>query len=361
MSSLFQKIFNLFSKRSDPEETRPASENTKPPEPPVITTTVKPSSISFSIGSYNSDDDAETVAGNSSFVPNKNFSFNDYDSYCDKVNTFTVIDFETANQFPDSICQIGIAVVKDCVFTEIKSFLIKPPYDDFRNSRIHGITAKTVKDAPTFAELWPTIKPYIENQLLAAYNARFDIGCLEAAFDRYGIPSPDYAVFDILQAARQISIPMKNHKLATVAKTLLIKQEKAHDAGDDARVAAEVQLYAYHAEKYLYNTIYFITTDNIKMHQMKREIMSGDFIWREISLDYQRCKDLPFEECTDFFNSCKLAVEKGCTNARLYRAYGELLEKSGDTDNALLMYQKALSLNEKIGLKKKVEKMLKNK
>lgn len=361
MSSWFQKIFSIFSKKSDPEETPPASEPAKPSERPVVTTTVRPSSISFSVGTYNSDDDVEIAVNNSSFVPNKKFSFGNYDSFCDKTNTFTAIDFETANQFPDSICQIGIAVVKDSVFTEIKSFLIKPPYDDFRNSRIHGITAKTVKDAPTFAELWPTIKPYIENQLLAAYNARFDIGCMEATFDRYGIPSPDYAVFDILHAARQISIPMQNHKLATVAKTLLIKQEKAHDAGDDARVAAEVQLYAFHAEKYLYNNIYFIMTDKEKIQQMKREIMSGDYIWREISTEYQKYKNLPFEECTEFFNSCKLAVEKGCGDARLYRAYGELLEKSGDTDNALLMYQKALSLNEKIGLKKKVEKMMKAK
>lgn len=294
-----------------------------------------------------------------SFVPNTNFSLNSYECAYDTTNTFTVIDFETANQYPDSICQIGIAVVNKGVLTELKSFLIKPPYDDFCNSHIHGITEETVNDAPSFAELWPTIKPYIENHLLAAYNARFDIGCLEAAFDRFNIPSPDYAVFDILQSAKQIKIPMENHKLVTVAKALMITQDKAHDAADDARVAAEVQLYAFREVDGLYNIIHFITKDQAKKQQMQLDFLSGDYIWREIASLYPKYKDLPFEKCETIFNACKIAYEKGCNNAHMLRAHGELLEKSGDLNTALQVYQKALSVNPKIGVKKKVDKLLK--
>ena len=362
MCSWFSKLFGSFSNKDKTDATpEPTAKKIIPPpaeEKPVPKPT-SPAGITLTVRAYTSDNDDDIPTGNSSFVQNRKFSLTNYECLMDKTNTFTAIDFETANQYPDSICQIGIAVVNDSVYSEIKSFLVKPPYDDFRNSLVHGITAETVKDAPTFAELWPTLKPYIEDKVLAAYNARFDIGCLEAVLDRYGIPSPDYMVFDILQSARQIDIPMKDHKLATVANTLLIPQQKAHDAGDDARVAAEIQIYAFGAQKYLFNNIYFKMTDKDKIKRLQREIMSGDSVWREVSSEYPKYKNLPFEECGKIFEACKLAAEKGCKDAHMFRAYGELLEKSGDKNNALLMYQKALALNEKIGLKKKVDKLLK--
>ncbi len=370
MGSWFNKIFNVFSKKDDSIKTDNQSiEKNKPvpdsvpikqnPESSVITSTNTASSITLTVRAYTSDDDAEINTDTARFVPNRNFSFHDYFCHTDKTDTFTAIDFETANQYPDSICQIGFAVVEKGRITEVKGFLVKPPYDDFRNSKIHGITADDVSNSPTFAELWPEIKHYIEDRVLAAYNARFDIGCLEAVLDRYDIPSPDYMFFDILQSARQIDSPMKDHKLGTVAKALTIDQKKAHDAADDAKVAAEIHQYAFFTQKYLYNNIYFKMHDKEKIQRLQREIMSGDYVWREVSGDYPKCKNLPFEECTTVFNACKIAAERGCKDAHMYRAYGELLEKAGDKKQALTMYQKAISIDSKIGVKKKIDKLLK--
>ena len=134
-----------------------------------------------------------------------------------KVADFTVIDFETANMYPDSVCQMGIAVVKNGKVSENKCFNIRPPYDEFTNTKIHGIALDDVINENTFAELWPEIKPYIENQLIAAYNLSFDIGCLEATLANYNIPVPNYACFDILDSART-AFSLENHKLKTVAK-----------------------------------------------------------------------------------------------------------------------------------------------
>ena len=59
-----------------------------------------------------------------------------YPPYENRINVFcllkkfTVIDFETANMYPDSVCQIGIVVVEDDEVIEKKSFLIRPPYND---------------------------------------------------------------------------------------------------------------------------------------------------------------------------------------------------------------------------------------
>ena len=74
-------------------------------------------------------------------------------SGCCSLRKFTVIAFETANMYPDSVCQIGIAVVEDNEITWASSWLIRPPYNDFRNEVVHGITLKRSEKLMTFLEL----------------------------------------------------------------------------------------------------------------------------------------------------------------------------------------------------------------
>lgn len=55
---------------------------------------------------------------------------------------FIALDLETATWKKSSICEIGIAIVKDSKVVETKSWLVKPYrnwYDSF-NISIHGIT-----------------------------------------------------------------------------------------------------------------------------------------------------------------------------------------------------------------------------
>ena len=129
---------------------------------------------------------------------------------CCSLEKFTVIDFETANMYPDSVCQMGIVVVENNEIVETKSYLIRPPYNDFRNSHIHGITLAQVKNEKTFAELWNEIKPFIESRLVGAYNANFDTGCLLATLENFKITPPNFAYFDILQNARNVLTTEKN-------------------------------------------------------------------------------------------------------------------------------------------------------
>ena len=126
----------------------------------------------------------------------------EYSDYATVPKNFVVIDFETANQYFDSVCQIGIVVVENNTITEEKSFLIRPPYEEFSNTDIHGITFNDVKFAPTFDELWSNIKGYIDNHTIAAYNLFFDWNCLNATLERYQIEQPKFQAFDILACVR---------------------------------------------------------------------------------------------------------------------------------------------------------------
>ena len=87
---------------------------------------------------------------------------------------FTAIDFETANPRHYSACQLGIALVEKGEIIEEKSWFIRPPTPTFTFTDIHGITYNQVRDSLTFREIWAEVVPYIEGQIIAAHNARFD-------------------------------------------------------------------------------------------------------------------------------------------------------------------------------------------
>ena len=161
---------------------------------------------------------------------------------------FVVIDFETANNFFDSVCQIGLAVVENNSVIYATDFMIRPPYEDFIHTNIHGITFNDVKNSPTFDALWQQIEKFIAGQTIAAYHLPFDLSCLVTTFARYKIPCPKFAAFDILANVRECRYypgkleELDDYSLVTVAKKLRIKHV-AHDALSDAVVAAKVQFY----------------------------------------------------------------------------------------------------------------------
>lgn len=58
-------------------------------------------------------------------------------------------------------------------------WLIRPPggldYFNPFNTRLHGISSRDVADKPQFNELWPEVYSLINNKILAAHNASFDV------------------------------------------------------------------------------------------------------------------------------------------------------------------------------------------
>ena len=154
---------------------------------------------------------------------------------------FVAIDFETANNYRTSACSLGMAIVKENNVVDTKDWLIKPePYffSDF-NTAIHGIKESDVKNAPTFCELWPEIEPYINNNILAAHNASFDISVLRRSIEHYGICFPD---IDILCSYRlsQAAFPdLWSHRLNIIAAHLNLSLNH-HRADSDAEACANI-------------------------------------------------------------------------------------------------------------------------
>lgn len=154
---------------------------------------------------------------------------------------FVSIDFETATSKPNSICSMGIAVVKKNKVVETKEILIRPEPFEFNeyNTLIHGITPDMVYDKPRFCDIWEDIHPLLENNVIAAHNAGFDVGALRAALDMFGIEYPTFEYVCTVKLSQKAYPELPSHKLNFMAEALGIDFNH-HHAGDDAYVCAEL-------------------------------------------------------------------------------------------------------------------------
>ncbi len=158
---------------------------------------------------------------------------------------FVAIDFETANERRSSVCSLGIAVVRDSSIVEQKYWLIRPKqlYFNRFNVGIHGITEKDVEDKPNFYELWPSIKSYLENKIVVAHYASFDISVLRGVLDEYGIPYPDLKYSCTWVISRRTWPALLSHSLDLVAEYLGIDFQH-HHALEDALACAGIAVRA---------------------------------------------------------------------------------------------------------------------
>lgn len=156
---------------------------------------------------------------------------------------FVAIDFETANEKRNSPCSLGITVIKNGKIIEEKYWLIKPPEMRFSNMNvmIHGIKDTDVQNEKEFNELWEEIKPYLQDKLVLAHNASFDISVLRKTLDTYGIEYPSFDYLCTMVMSRNFYRQLENAKLNTVNK-FLGYEFNHHHAGADAKACANIFL-----------------------------------------------------------------------------------------------------------------------
>ena len=159
---------------------------------------------------------------------------------------FITLDFETANSQRNSPCEIGLTFVKNGQIIETKSWLIKPMDNEFDNFNIliHGIRPEHVADKPEFNELWTEIKPLVENNLIIAHNASFDISVLRKTLELYQLsfPTLNYSCSYIFSKKVWQGLPA--YDLKTLCKVNNINLNH-HRAGADSKATAELTLKAF--------------------------------------------------------------------------------------------------------------------
>ncbi|MDF9799733.1 DNA polymerase-3 subunit epsilon [Catalinimonas alkaloidigena] len=161
---------------------------------------------------------------------------------------FVALDFETANHRRESVCEIGIAIVQDGIVREQKSWLVRPRDNWFNsmNTRIHGIDATKVADAPEFDELWQSVSGYFEGANVIAHNASFDLSVLRHVLAQYELPFPELSYACSLQVARRAWRGFPSYGLSALSQRFGISLNH-HAAGSDAEACAHIMLRAMEA------------------------------------------------------------------------------------------------------------------
>ncbi|ETT65365.1 DNA polymerase III subunit epsilon [Paenibacillus sp. FSL R7-277] len=155
---------------------------------------------------------------------------------------FTAIDFETANSGRSSACALGLVQVRDGIVTAEHNWLIDPqqPFDGM-NIAIHGITPSMVRGQPTFAELWPTVEPLLQGEIVIAHNAAFDMSVLRYCLDDYSLCYPGFQYLCTYLLGKKMLQDLPSHKLNVISAHFGIRL-KHHDALEDARASALILL-----------------------------------------------------------------------------------------------------------------------
>ncbi|MGR3712893.1 MAG: 3'-5' exonuclease [Shimia sp.] len=159
---------------------------------------------------------------------------------------FIALDAETACGDSASICQIGIACVAVDNTIQTWSTYVDPlmPFAPF-NIELHGIGPNTVRNAPSFAQIWPQMMPLLLRHHMVQHS-RFDEKAIDAACRANNMPSPRLTWHNSVSIARQAWPELKGnggHGLANLKQVLGLDFHH-HDAGEDARAAALVVLHA---------------------------------------------------------------------------------------------------------------------
>ena len=109
---------------------------------------------------------------------------------------------------------------------------------------VHGISDADLTDKPVFGAILDEFLEFIDGAKLVAHNANFDIGFINAEFDRLGVPPVDPGlVVDTLAIARR-KHPMGPNSLDALCRRYGIdnSHRTKHGALLDAELLAEVYI-----------------------------------------------------------------------------------------------------------------------
>lgn len=102
---------------------------------------------------------------------------------------FVVLDTETTEL--DEKAEIVEIAILDKNGSVLMDTLVKPRNKiPSQASSIHGITNHDVKDAPTWADIYPKFSEAIKNKTVVIYNSKYDNRIIKQTCSLYGLPNP---------------------------------------------------------------------------------------------------------------------------------------------------------------------------
>jgi DNA polymerase-3 subunit epsilon len=150
--------------------------------------------------------------------------------------SFTAIDFETAQMNPNSICQVGLVRVEHGQIVKQIDRLVQPPGNSYfyKNIEVHNIRPEDTEYAPTFDVVWhEDMKVLIEDEVVVAHSIGFDANCLRHSLAYYDEIQPQFE--------ERCTLKIYRRGLSYLSKKYRIPLNH-HNALSDANACAQLYL-----------------------------------------------------------------------------------------------------------------------
>ncbi|MFS9314380.1 PolC-type DNA polymerase III [Streptococcus infantis] len=157
--------------------------------------------------------------------------------------TYVVFDVETTGLsaiYNDLIQVAASKMYKGNIIAEFDEF-INPghPLSAF-TTELTGITDDHVKNAKPLLQVLKEFQEFCKDTVLVAHNASFDVGFMNANYERHGLPKITQPVIDTLEFARNLYPEYKRHGLGPLTKRFGVALEHHHMANYDAEATGRL-------------------------------------------------------------------------------------------------------------------------
>lgn len=159
---------------------------------------------------------------------------------------YPVVFFDTetsgAYAIESEIIEIGAIKWFNGKIIDQFQILLKPKKKLTENNiRIHGITNEILEKAVSIDTVIHQFHDFINNCIVVAHHAPFDLGFMALAFEDHQLKFPETLNLCTSLLSRAL-IATTNHKLQTLVKELKLSGGEAHRAYDDANACLQVFL-----------------------------------------------------------------------------------------------------------------------
>lgn len=157
--------------------------------------------------------------------------------------TYVVFDVETTGLsaiYNDLIQVAASKMYKGNIIAEFDEF-INPghPLSAF-TTELTGITDDHVKNSKPLVQVLKEFQEFCKDTVLVAHNASFDVGFMNANYERHGLPKINQPVIDTLEFARNLYPEYKRHGLGPLTKRFGVALEHHHMANYDAEATGRL-------------------------------------------------------------------------------------------------------------------------
>lgn len=157
--------------------------------------------------------------------------------------SYVVIDIETTgfDTQVDAIIEVAAIKYKDGIEQERFQELINPQYPiDSFITELTGITNKMLEEARFEEEVMIDFYNFINDSIVIAHNAHFDINFIYDSLLRVHNIKFDNDFVDTLRISRRLLTELKHHKLKDIATYFNFEYSSAHRAAFDAELTFKI-------------------------------------------------------------------------------------------------------------------------